>query len=478
MKKIRVVLAALLALTALLCLSACDKRPTREPYTAYEITKVDIIQKGADLFHFVVESDIAPSDTAKVFITRYDRVDDQAKPVFYEDKDGSFTFDAEVSYDSYFIQIVDGEKTATLPLTRPQMAPALNATASSSVLTYNFVNGTSWSSFCDPTGKSVYKSASLVYDETAQLVAKNVNIFGVDSTTDTTPSADMPYYYVVLSAKNGIVTYVSAPVMTIDNAFSDLKVSMAEMDGKKMLEVTGKFAVDGDVALELYSADTTLGRVMEIIGQRVTGKAGEEFEVMLDMAQVVNGTTGAGIWYDIKLASSTGSLFELSSESADMDQTMKSQNVTFEFKEWNSILKLNYQFYDYDVSDVKIEEIDGVPTLVIEGTVGEVVREIKLHGDAQANGTGTDLLWDNQINENGKFRFQVALSELPTDGTPWVWFHIYVYKGNATVYSTKDDLARGPLLEIGQSFFYQGVTYTIQAYQGTGAQLVIQAEEK
>lgn len=474
MKKVRIALVAALALAVLLCLGACTQKRTREPYTAYEITKVDIAQKTANRFSFTVESDIAPSDTAKVYVTRYDRVDESTQALSYENKDGKFVFDAEVPYSSYFIQIIDGEKSATLPMTRPQMAPTLNAGTANNVLTYNFVNGTSWSSFCDPTGKSVYKSASTTFDENAQLVAKNVNIFGVDSTTDTAPSADMPYYYVVLSAKNGIVTYVSAPIMTVESAYSDLKVEMRDDNGTKMLCVSGKFVTAGDVALEFYSADTKLGRVIEIVGDSVSGQAGETFTVKLDMAKVVNGSTGAGIWYDIKLATAAGSLYELSSANADMTQTMKDKNVTFEFKEWYSILKLNYQIYDFDVSTVKIELVDGVPTLIVEGAMDTALRDIKLHADAETEGQKKQYYWDNLSEEDGKFLFRVALTELPDADQPWTWFHLYTYKGNATV-GISNELNRGSLLNIGDEFVYDGVKYTVKAYQDVGTQLAIEA---
>lgn len=476
MKKIKALFIAALVISLMLCLVACFNVREKDPYTAYEITKADIVQKTADSFHFTLESDIEPSENAKVYITRYDKITDDTASVSYEAIDGKYSFVATVDYASYFIHIVDGDKIATLPMTRPQMAPTLNASKGSAVVTYNFVNGTSWSSFCDPTGKSIYKSASTEFDENAVLVAKNINIFQVDSTTDNSYSADMPYYYVVLSAKNGIVTYVSAPLMTIENAYSDLSVSMDTAGTSPILKVTGRFVIDGDVALELYSADSKLGKVIEIVGDKAIGNAGEGFEITLDMSKVVNGTTGAGIWYDIKLASESGSLYELSSADADMSETLKSQNVTFEFKEWNSILKLNYQYYDYDVSSVKVVDDNGVPTLVIEGTMDSTLRDIKLHGDAQVNGNGTDLLWNNISDKTGEFKFEVPLSELPSSGTPWVWFHIYTYKGNATVNSGKDDLVRGPLLDIGQTFTYGDVTYTIQAYQGTGSQLAIEVK--
>lgn len=477
MKKIKILLIAVLALSLSLCLFACTKTHENEKYTAYEISKVNVMQKTTNEFAFTLECDIAPSSSAKVYITRYDRIDEGAESITYENKNGNYYFSATVPYDSYFIHVVDGEKTATLPMARPQMAPTLAVSGKSAILTYNFVNGTSWSSFCDPTGKSVYKSAKKEYDETATLVAKNVNIFGVDTTTDTAYSTDDPYYYVVLSAKNGIVTYATAPLMTIDNAYSDLSVSMADKNGTPTLTVSGKFVTDGDVALEFYSADGKLGKVIETVGERKTGAAGESFEVSLDMREVVNGTTGAGIWYDIKLATSSGSLYELSSDIANMSQTLKSGNATFEFKEWNKILKLNYQYYDYDVERVEIVDKDGVPTLVVTGTYDTSLRDIKLHADVEINGKKNHLYWDNISTESnsGKFRFEAPLTDITYESQPWAWFHIYTYKGNATVNTGSGDLPRGDLLKIGQTFTHDGVTYTVKAYQGTGSQLAIEA---
>lgn len=477
MKKFKLFFVALLVLTAAVCICACSKTAQRDPYTAYEITKVNIVQKGADSFTFTVTCDIAPGDTAQVYITRYDKLTASDTAISYKEQDGKFVFDAEVSYASYFIKVVDGDNVATLPMTRPQMAPALTAGEGTNVLTYNFVNGTSWSSFCDPTGKAVYRSASAVFDDSAEPVAQKVNISGVSTTPDNQPDAAKPYYYVVLSAKNGIVTYVSAPIMTVENAYSDLRVTLEEQDGTPILKVTGKFVVDGDVALELYSADTKLGRVVETLGQRVSGKAGEEFTVTIDASQVVNGSAGAGIWFDIKLATSSGSLYELSATSADMSQLVRVGKIAYEFKSWNDILKLNYQYYDYTVSRVEILEVDGVPTLVIEGVMDTtVLKDMKLHGDVDDQ----DILWSNQATEAGTFLYQVPLSELSqyaTSGGAWVWFHLYTYQGNATVYSSKDDLVRGSLLTIGQSFEYDGVTYTIKAYEGIGSQLAIEVKK-
>lgn len=473
--KIALLICLAVATVAAACtLCACGGKTRRtENYTAYGISSAEVVQKTSKSYGFTLGSDIAPSESSRVYITRYDKIPEGAQPVAYTEKDGKYVFEAEVSSVRYYLWVTDGEKTAVLPMTNPQMAPSLTVTAAGNVLTYNFVKGTSWSSFCDPAGKAVYKSASPVYGADASAVARQVSINGVDSTTDISASADKPYYFVVLTAKNGAVTFVSAPVVACETAFSDLKVSLCNDGGKPVLAVSGTFKISGDAAAELYSADERLGRVTEVSGESVSGAAGEKFNATVDVSGIVSGTSGAGIWFDIKIAASSGAMYELSSDCADFSQQLLCGNVTFEFKEWNGALKLNYDYYDFAVNSVKIESGSGAPVLIVEGVILGDIREIKLHASAD----GKDLEWSDVSTASGKFRFEAPLAELPAEGTPWCWFHINVYSGNTTV-PTQTDLNRGGNLKTGDRYEYDGTTYTVREYAGGGTQLVIQAEKK
>lgn len=477
-----VFIAVATMLVLCMCLVACSGSRTKEPYTAYEITGIEIRQQGSDLFDYVVESDIAPSLQTKVYITRYDDVSADAQAIEYVAVDGKYSFSATVSYATYYLHIVEGEKSAVMPMTRPQMAPTLTTNKTNAIVTYNFANGTSWSSFCDPTGKSIYKSNKLTFDDTAVLVAQNVNISGVESTTDTAYTTDLPYYYVVLSAKNGIVKYISAPIMKLAQAYRNVRVDFETVEGKARLKVSGKFVTDGDVTLVIYSADEKLGRVAQLLGNEASGKAGDAFVTYIDLSKVYSfgGSNGKGIWYDIKLASGYGTLYDINMGAANTSDTVKEINVTYEFKTWNSILKLNYNVYDYAVTSVIIEESgDKAPELIIKGVYNDELTDIKLHGDVQANGTQTkEIFVDNASLISGEFEFRMSLADIPTEGKPWCWFHIYTYKNNASVATNKDELPRGEALTIEQTFEYGDVIYTIKAYQNVGSQLAIQAEAK
>ena len=448
----------------------------KEFYQAYNVTDVYVEQKQINTFLYKVKSDVDITANTKVYLTPYATLSADAQAVEYTIEGDSLVFTATAPYDRYFIHVVDGAKKALMPMARPMCSPTLTKGATSNVVTYNFVAGTSWSSFCDPAGKAVYRSAKGQFDETAEVVAQNVQISGVDSTTDTTPSADKPYYYVVLTSKNGVVTYVSAPLVDYNTAFSNVEVSVENVGGKAILVATGTFKVAGDVALDIYSADEKLGSVTEIMGDFVSGNAGDSFRVELDFTTIIK-AAGAGVWFDVKLATGSGLRLEIPATAANTGNVVQIDRTTIEFKSWNNILKLTYAFYDVSVSQVIIDESDATrgPVLVVTGVVASNVRTVKLHYDAEYGGRKHDIEINNISTTDGEFRFELALKDLPTEDTPWCWFHIYVYKGNATVASEKIDLNRGPQLSIGQEFVFGNTKYIIQAWNGDGSQLTIQA---
>lgn len=477
-KNVKIVLIVLLATLAVVCLAACNaynRTYTFTPYTAYEITKVNITQTSRTACNYTVTCDIAPSNSAKVYVTHYDKIASDDVAIDYVATNGNYVFDCDVSFASYYIHVVDGEKTAVLPMTRPQMTPTLTANGTSNVLSYNFVNGTSWSSFCDPTGKSVYKSAQSTFDEsTATLVAKNVAIAYADSTTDIAASDDMPYYYVVLSAKNGIVTYVTTPIICVEKAFSGMQASLETINGVASLKISGTSLLGGTLAVELYSADTTLGRVVEVLGDEVNIVSGQPFTATIDVSKILSGEVGAGIWYDVKISSSFG-MFDVYTESADMMQEILSQGAKFEFKEWGGLLKVNYGYgADFVVSSVNIQNVDGVPTLIVKGNSIDSVKCVKLHADAEygpkdANGSNKHhQYWNNVSTAKNEFEFRVKLTDLPVNGETWSWFHVYAYDvanvSNSATPTGKSDLKRGGVLKVDQKFVYNGVVYTVKAW--------------
>lgn len=124
---------------------------------------------------------------------------------------------------------------------------------------------------------------------------------------------------------------------------------------------------------------------------------------------------------------------------------------------------------------VSVETIEGVPTLVVKGPLTEemaAVKCLKLH----AEGNGAHKYWSNVSTLEGAYEFRAPLSDLPVEGTPWWWFHIYAYAeaepADSAKPAAKIDLPRGAIAE-DASWTYDGVKYSVIKDKDS-TQLVIQ----
>ncbi len=146
----------------------------------------------------------------------------------------------------------------------------------------------------------------------------------------------------------------------------------------------------------------------------------------------------------------------------------------------------NYEMGIVSEECVKVELVDGVPTLIVKGNIpevqldGEPVRPacVKLHANVETE----NFYWDDVCSHKWGFEFQVALTDLSYEETPWYWFHLYFYQDENPEEDAQKihscDLPRGDLLTVGQSIDYDSIRYTIKAWSdgeeiGTG--LVIEA---
>lgn len=118
---------------------------------------------------------------------------------------------------------------------------------------------------------------------------------------------------------------------------------------------------------------------------------------------------------------------------------------------------------EFTVQSVTVEtDTDGKPYVVVKGIMPTTIACTKLHADAN----GQHYYADNVSTEAGKFEFRFDLTQVPVDGTPWIWFHVYTYAdANPTNLSAKlasQDLKRGDFLPGEHSYDYNGVRYSIQ----------------
>lgn len=120
-----------------------------------------------------------------------------------------------------------------------------------------------------------------------------------------------------------------------------------------------------------------------------------------------------------------------------------------------------------DVTEVTVQSaemtvIDGTPYLVIKGIMPSDIVCIKIHAD----GNGVNYFGDNVSTETGKFELHFDLSQVSTEGTPWLWFHLFTYATAepadlSAVEQTIDTKVEG-LLAVGAYMDCNGVRYTVK----------------
>lgn len=155
-----------------------------------------------------------------------------------------------------------------------------------------------------------------------------------------------------------------------------------------------------------------------------------------------------------------------------VDQSSKSSHVDSDVNGYCDVCGYEMGIVSEEV--VKIELVEGVPTLIVKGNLPEFSEDgepveigcVKLHAD----GDGNNLYWDNLCAHKWGYEFQAPLSDLTYGNgqAPWYWFHIYAYadatpEDNAQ-YIGKQDLNRGSLLSVEQSLEYNGSSYTVKAW--------------
>lgn len=121
----------------------------------------------------------------------------------------------------------------------------------------------------------------------------------------------------------------------------------------------------------------------------------------------------------------------------------------------------------YEITSIALDNTNGA-ILVVSGTVQSTVKHILLHADANdvsykgAEGTIT----------NGTFTATFDLTQIPVDGTPWAWFHIWMSKDETFDESnkTQNDLKKESFIAKDVFVDWNGIRYTVQ----NNDQLVIQ----
>lgn len=134
------------------------------------------------------------------------------------------------------------------------------------------------------------------------------------------------------------------------------------------------------------------------------------FTVEIGLAQL---SMPNGNWYRVRVSVNGGEITQLTDEDfAKPVQSYCYGSRTYSFAE-NLAIKYSSHNYAYTVTDLRINDVEGVATLVIEGTYSADVEasQIRLLLD-KTSGTKEQKYLENLSEEKGTFRFEADISTL------------------------------------------------------------------
>ncbi|HOH95470.1 MAG TPA: hypothetical protein PK612_04860, partial [Bacilli bacterium] len=188
--------------------------------------------------------------------------------------------------------------------------------------------------------KNIYRSSKHYYDESATLVNVDTsgNHFPIyitdESFTDNHPDNNEPYYFIVLTSKNGLGTIISYPLISQEHLIGSTSARLEVKAGVPFLIVKlngvapenfDKFRLvvkDNVVDIHFAEYDANLG-----VG-----------EYHFDLTQI----RWKGIWYDILIEyKSNSNRYDLLAESADLTQAISVGGDVYKFEEWEGLLKVH-----------------------------------------------------------------------------------------------------------------------------------------
>ena len=191
-------------------------KEAQSAHSTYHFSNVEMQQGKNDQYQFTFGVDCGTDDvlvylTERDYFSEFDVAIEAEKTVAQNVATFSFATELEAGGE-YFLWVVGKEKEICLPITVPKMNPYFRLNqAGAGAIYFGFANKTSHISFCDRNGKAIYKSDKDFFDSSATPIAQGVMLSAVGYNVPVGLEQNK-YYFIVLTAKNGLLTFISQPI--------------------------------------------------------------------------------------------------------------------------------------------------------------------------------------------------------------------------------------------------------------------------
>jgi len=419
-----------------------------------EIQDIRIVQKTIEQYDLYVSLDKAYSEL-EFRIGASDNRDESIEYSSINEATTKYKISLEGVSNDFYLWVISEAKTAFLPLSIPKMQPNINVEENIATINFGLDIETSWSSFCDPYGKAIYRSSTPSFDESAELVNQTNTgvvdpIYILEETyVDTSYDEEKPYYFLVMTGKNGLSTFVSYPLVDGEQLFSAAHLTLNNVSGVPTLKVTA--TITGHVA------PSNLTLLIKEVG-------GESFEIesaissALDYTFDCSSLSKSGVWYDIVIKDKTTSvLYEINAEA------MERNNITiadrrYGFKEWGNVAKIAFDTLNYYGAAADLVLVEENPVLLISGMMKGDYEAQLLITYWTGSATETLSITDNESTTNQRFEFAFALGELTTSGT---YYDIVL-----NIDDTRSDMTSDMTINFARTINHGGRTYSFARWEG------------
>ena len=314
-----------------------------EPYEAIELDGVTLTQTSYGVFD--VEIETAAGEGVSFHLAEGMMADEEDPLLDLAYEDGVYKGVLEAMPGEHALHMVKGDVEGDLSITIPRANPSI-VEMEGGYIQANFTldTGMSWSSFCDPYGKEVWRSSEPVFDEKAEKV--NLTAEGEDDpiyiTTneyiDKAPDVEKPYYFIRLIGKNGLVDYRSAAIRFREDFFevAEDKIELLMVEGVPTFRYEGKVTSELGLGSAIYVKDINNE---EHVSSEAIDLGENRIRIDFDLRVLEK----RGTWYDLFLLGPGGSAsFEFTTDDApDYSATIESEGVQYKFENWEGVVKIN-----------------------------------------------------------------------------------------------------------------------------------------
>ncbi|MBA4346051.1 MAG: hypothetical protein C0419_06045, partial [Microbacterium sp.] len=456
--------AAVLTTGGVLIANSLGASPTSEPaFTAVELADIQIIQQASSTYDvsFAVPDELASeSSTIAVELTKLDEYSDDAIELDATIDSGRVLVDGlELDAGDHFLWVEVGGEPVSTPITIPDMTPHVWLDGGTPTLEFGQEGRSSWSSYVDPEGKNVFRSASAAFDDSAQPIAENLPITET-SFRDNAFTSDEPYYFLVFTGKDGNATFVSSSLFTTATQ-GDVAVDFVTEGGEPFVVITGSVYASSDATdrrLELRvgnfdSADPTSTFMVE---NSVSDDATTAFRFVVPAQQLEPGTNNLALFVH-----EDGSMLEWSirAPSVDMSRTLQVGQTVFGVTNADA-LQLTRADLAYQSLRLSIRESNGEALLSVTGTFTPAFSDAGTTLIIKDSEGESYTVTDRNASGSG-FSFSFALERL---GKAGIWYDIDFVNPESEAVSP---IMTRAVSDMRQWLELDGRTYALADFQGT-----------